>query len=140
MFVVRLKKYSKSGKTKNRIPIVIKPLNKPNIPTFKESLRLCSLNIKYPKRLTKSIEEALATNGLKVIIVKRECGLQAFRRRQRIIREIEDKGENYQDIIYQVYSCQMCYDCARILSCPAIRRTEIDGKETMQIDEDRFRS
>ena len=31
----------------------------------------------------------------------------------------------------------MCYDCARILSCPAIRRTEIEGKETMQIDEDR---
>lgn len=90
-----------------------------------------------PKRLTRTIEEALVTKGLKVIIVKRECGLQAYRRRQRIIREIEDKGENYQDVVYQVYSCQMCYECARILSCPAIRRTEIDGVETMQIDEDR---
>ena len=90
-----------------------------------------------PKKLTRSIDEALSTKGLKVIIIKRECGLQAFRRRQRIIKEVEENGEKYQDVVYQIYGCQMCYDCARILSCPAIRRTEVDGIETMQIDEDR---
>jgi indolepyruvate ferredoxin oxidoreductase alpha subunit len=90
-----------------------------------------------PKRLTRTIEEALKTKGLKVIIIKRECGLQAYRRQQKIIKEIEMEGEKVQDTIYQIYGCQMCYECARILSCPAIRKTEIDGVETMQIDEDR---
>lgn len=90
-----------------------------------------------PKRLTRSIEEALMTKGLKVIIIKRECGLQAHRWRMSQIREIEAKGEKVQEILYHITGCQVCHECSRILSCPAIRRVEINGIETMQIDDDR---
>ena len=94
-----------------------------------------------PKKLTKSIEEALQEKGLKVIILKRECGLQAHRWRMSQVRELESKGEKVQDVIYHISGCQVssgtCHECSRILSCPAIRRTEIDGRETMQIDDDR---
>jgi len=90
-----------------------------------------------PKRLTNTIEQALKVKGLKVIIIKRECGLQAHRWRMSQIKEIETAGEKVQEILFHIFGCQMCYECARILSCPAIRRTEINGAETMQIDDDR---
>ncbi|TFG26274.1 MAG: indolepyruvate ferredoxin oxidoreductase subunit alpha [Promethearchaeota archaeon] len=90
-----------------------------------------------PKKLIKSIEDALETKGLKVIIIKRECGLQAHRWRMSQIKELEEKGEKVQEVVYNITGCQMCYECARILSCPAIRSTEIDGRKTMQIDDDR---
>ncbi|MFX1258703.1 MAG: thiamine pyrophosphate-dependent enzyme [Promethearchaeota archaeon] len=90
-----------------------------------------------PKKLTRTIEQALETKGLKVIIIKRECGLQAHRWRMSQVRELEAKGEKVQEMLFNITGCQMCYECARILSCPAIRRTEIDGLETMQIDDDR---
>ena len=53
------------------------------------------------------------------------------------MRKLKDQGIKYQETTYHITGCQMCYECARILSCPAIRRTEIDGIETMQIDDDR---
>ena len=90
-----------------------------------------------PKKLTKSIEDALNAKGLKVIIIKRECGLQAHRYRMKQIRRIESQGKKVQEEIYHITGCQMCHECSRILSCPAIRRVEIDGYETMQIDDDR---
>jgi len=91
----------------------------------------------HPKHLTNTIEKALNTKGLKVIIIRRECALQAHRWRTKKIRELEQKGEKVQEITYFISGCQMCYECARILSCPAIRRIELFGYETMQIDEDR---
>lgn len=90
-----------------------------------------------PKRLTRTIEEALEIKGLKVIIIKRECGLQAHRWRMSQIRDLEVKGQRVQEITYFVHGCMLCGDCFEVLSCPAIRRTEIDGRETMQIDDDR---
>jgi indolepyruvate ferredoxin oxidoreductase alpha subunit len=90
-----------------------------------------------PKKLTKSIEEALEKNGLKVIIIKRECALQAHRWRTSQIRSIEESGEKVQDISYYIGGCSMCFECARILSCPAIRRVKTEGVEEMQIDQDR---
>ncbi|MFX0178093.1 MAG: thiamine pyrophosphate-dependent enzyme [Candidatus Hodarchaeota archaeon] len=91
----------------------------------------------HPKRLTKSIEDALITKGLKVIIIKRECGLQAHRWRMSQIRDIEEKSQKVQEILYHITGCQVCHECSRILSCPAIRRVKIDEVETMQIDDDR---
>jgi len=90
-----------------------------------------------PKRLISSIEEALKTKGLKVIIVKRECALQAHRWRMNQVRKLENEGKRVQENYYYITGCQMCYECARILSCPAIRKIEIDGFDTMQIDDDR---
>jgi len=90
-----------------------------------------------PKRLTNTIEQALKVKGLKVIIIKRECGLQAHRWRMSQIKEIETAGEKVQEISYHIFGCQLCHECSRILSCPAIRRVELDGVETMQIDDDR---
>ncbi len=90
-----------------------------------------------PKRLIKSIEEGLETKGFKVIIIKRECALQAHRWRMSQIRTLESEGKKVQDISYFIGGCQMCYECARILSCPAIRRIETEGIEEMQIDQDR---
>jgi len=90
-----------------------------------------------PKKLIKSIEDALETYGFKVIIVKRECGLQAHRWRMEQIKALECEGKRVQDVSYFIGGCQMCYECARILSCPAIRRVETNGIEEMQIDQDR---
>ena len=90
-----------------------------------------------PKKLVNSIEQALETKGLKVIIVKRECALQAHRWRTSQIRKLEEEGKTVQEVMYHITGCQMCYDCARILSCPAIRNIEVDGLKTMQIDDDR---
>jgi indolepyruvate ferredoxin oxidoreductase alpha subunit len=90
-----------------------------------------------PKHLVNSIEEALETKGLKVIIIKRECALQAHRWRMKQIKNRIQKGKRVQEHYYQITGCQMCYACARVLSCPAIRRIKLDGQETMKIDEDR---
>jgi indolepyruvate ferredoxin oxidoreductase alpha subunit len=91
----------------------------------------------HPKRLTSTIEEALETKGLKVIIIKRECALQAHRWRTSQIRTLQDNGKKVQDISYYIGGCSLCYECARILSCPAIRRVNTEGIEEMQIDQDR---
>ncbi|MBN1216519.1 MAG: indolepyruvate ferredoxin oxidoreductase subunit alpha [Candidatus Lokiarchaeota archaeon] len=90
-----------------------------------------------PKKLISSIEKAFETKGLKVIIVKRECALQAHRWRMKQRRELNNQGKRTQEVMYHITGCQMCYECARILSCPAIRKIEKDGYETMQIDDDR---
>ncbi|MCK4286948.1 MAG: hypothetical protein KAX18_12130, partial [Candidatus Lokiarchaeota archaeon] len=86
-----------------------------------------------PKKLTHTIEEALETDGLKVIIVKRECGLQAHRWRMSQIKSLQDDGEKVQDVSYFIGGCSMCFECAKVLSCPAIRRVENEGIEEMQI-------
>jgi indolepyruvate ferredoxin oxidoreductase alpha subunit len=91
----------------------------------------------HPKRLTTTIEEALEMKGLKVIIIKRECALQAHRWRASQIKAIQETGEKTQDVSYYIGGCSMCYECARILSCPAIRRVKTEGIEEMQIDQDR---
>ncbi|MFX1311463.1 MAG: thiamine pyrophosphate-dependent enzyme [Promethearchaeota archaeon] len=90
-----------------------------------------------PKRLINTIQDGLNSDGLKVIIIKRECALQAHRWRVDQIRKLREQNKKVQENEYYIHGCQMCYDCARILSCPAIRRTEIDGFESMQIDQDR---
>ncbi len=90
-----------------------------------------------PKKLIRSIEDALETEGFKVIIVKRECALQAHRWRMEQIRALEREGKKVQDVSYFIGGCQMCYECARVLSCPAIRRVDVNGIEEMQIDQDR---
>lgn len=90
-----------------------------------------------PKRLINTIEQALKIKGLKVIIIKRECGLQANRWRMSQIRKFKNEGKKIQENVYHITGCQMCYECARVLSCPAIRRVEKHGIESMQIDEDR---
>ncbi|MHA2008939.1 MAG: thiamine pyrophosphate-dependent enzyme [Promethearchaeota archaeon] len=91
----------------------------------------------HPKRLTNIIEEALKAKGLKVIIIKRECGLQAHRWRMKQIRDLEDDEIKVKDISYFIGGCSLCHECSRILSCPAIRRVTNDGIEEMQIDQDR---
>ncbi|MHA2393965.1 MAG: thiamine pyrophosphate-dependent enzyme [Promethearchaeota archaeon] len=91
----------------------------------------------HPKRLTNTIEEAIDNEGLKVIIIKRECGLQAHRWRISQVRELQEVGEKVLDVSYYIGGCSMCLECARILSCPAIRRVENGGIEEMQIDQDR---
>ena len=53
------------------------------------------------------------------------------------IRALKEKGKKVQDTSYFIGGCQMCYECARVLSCPAIRRVETYGIEEMQIDQDR---
>ncbi|MFX1488829.1 MAG: thiamine pyrophosphate-dependent enzyme [Promethearchaeota archaeon] len=90
-----------------------------------------------PKKLTSIIEEALKIDGLKVIIIKRECALQAHRWRTSQIKSLQEDGKKVQDISYFIGGCSMCLECAKILSCPAIRRVETDGIEEMQIDQDR---
>ncbi|MHA2051032.1 MAG: thiamine pyrophosphate-dependent enzyme [Promethearchaeota archaeon] len=90
-----------------------------------------------PKRLTNTIEEALKEKGLKVIIIKRECALQAHRWRTSQIRDLREDGQKVQDVSYYIGGCSMCHTCSRILSCPAIRRVETEGIEEMQIDQDR---
>ncbi|MFX1280673.1 MAG: thiamine pyrophosphate-dependent enzyme, partial [Promethearchaeota archaeon] len=81
----------------------------------------------HPKKLTSAIEEALETKGLKVIIVKRECALQAHRWRTTQIRNLQESGKKVQEISYYIGGCSLCYECARILSCPAIRRIKTEG-------------
>lgn len=90
-----------------------------------------------PKQLIKTINEGLNTKGFKVIIVKRECALQAHRWRQTKIKELTQKGNKVQEISYYIGGCQLCYECARILSCPALRKVRIDNLEEMQIDQER---
>jgi len=90
-----------------------------------------------PNHLVSTLEEALETEGLKVIIIRRECALQAHRWRMEQIRRLTKERKRIQEHYYQITGCQMCYDCARVLSCPAIRRIEEQGQETMKIDQDR---
>lgn len=90
-----------------------------------------------PKKLISTIEDGLETEGFKVIIVKRECALQAHRWRLNQIRKLENQGKKFQDVSYYIGGCQLCYECARILSCPAIRKVRTDVLEEMQIDQDR---
>ena len=90
-----------------------------------------------PKKLINTIEEALKIDGLKVIIIKRECALQAHKWRMSQINALQEEGEKVQDISYYIGGCSMCFVCARVLSCPAIRRVNTEGIEEMQIDQDR---
>lgn len=90
-----------------------------------------------PKNLTKTFEKFQKIKGVKVIIIKRECALQVHRRRQKEIRRLKDAGEKVYEEVFQMAGCQVCLECTKVLACPAIRLTEVDEIETMQIDEDR---
>ncbi len=90
-----------------------------------------------PHELIKTLEKAGQIKGLKVLIVKRECALQANRYRQSEIKKAFKNGEIVQETVYQIYGCQSCYECVRDLCCPAIRKTEEEGRPHMKIDEDR---
>jgi indolepyruvate ferredoxin oxidoreductase alpha subunit len=90
-----------------------------------------------PKQLIKTINEGLKSSGFKVIIIKRECALQAHRWRTKRIVELTQQGKKSQDISFFIRGCQLCYECARILSCPALRKIKTDNREEMQIDQDR---
>ncbi|MFX0025855.1 MAG: thiamine pyrophosphate-dependent enzyme [Candidatus Hermodarchaeota archaeon] len=90
-----------------------------------------------PKKLIRIIEDGLETKGFKVIIVKRECALQAHRWRLNQIKSLEEQGKKVKEVSYYIGGCQLCYECARILSCPAIRKVKLDVLEEMQIDQDR---
>jgi indolepyruvate ferredoxin oxidoreductase alpha subunit len=90
-----------------------------------------------PKKLIQTIEDALESKGFKIIIIKRECGLQAHRWRLQQIKNLEEEGKTVQEISYFISGCQMCYECAKILSCPAIRRIEGEEIKEMQIEQDR---
>ncbi|MBD3352025.1 MAG: hypothetical protein GF364_11115 [Candidatus Lokiarchaeota archaeon] len=90
-----------------------------------------------PHNLIRTIEKAKTKKGVKVIIIRRECALQANRFRQSEIRKLKEQGEKVREIMYVISNCQMCMECARVLGCPAIRRTTINGQEQMQIDQDR---
>jgi indolepyruvate ferredoxin oxidoreductase alpha subunit len=90
-----------------------------------------------PAKLIKLLEEAQKQQGTKVIIIRRECALQANRWRQSEIKRLTKAGDQVSEYIYQMSGCQMCGECSRVLSCPAIRLSEVEGVEQMQIDEDR---
>ena len=90
-----------------------------------------------PQHLIKTINEGLDTKGFKVIIVKRECALQAHRLREKKKKEISQQGKKIQETSYYIGGCQLCYECARIFSCPALRKVKINDLEEMQIDQER---
>jgi indolepyruvate ferredoxin oxidoreductase alpha subunit len=90
-----------------------------------------------PKRLIAIIEDALNIEGFKVIIIKRECGLQAHKWRLQQIKKLEEKNKKYQEISYYISGCQMCHECSKVLSCPAIRRMEVEEITEMQIEQDK---
>ncbi|MHA1413827.1 MAG: thiamine pyrophosphate-dependent enzyme [Promethearchaeota archaeon] len=90
-----------------------------------------------PKKMINSIKELLKIKGFKVIISKRECALQANRWRTTVINKLIKQGKEIQETSYYIGGCQLCYECARIFSCPALRRVKTNGIEEMQIDEDR---
>jgi indolepyruvate ferredoxin oxidoreductase alpha subunit len=90
-----------------------------------------------PKMLIKSINEALDVKGFKVIIIKRECALQAHRWREKRLKKIRELGRKTKDISYFIGGCQLCYECARIFSCPALRKVKTNNIEEMQIDQER---
>ena len=90
-----------------------------------------------PNDVTKWLEKAQKEKGVKVIIIKRECALQANRYRQSEIRKLKEQGEKVKEIVYTISGCQLCGECFKTLACPALFRTEIDGHDQIQIDEDR---
>ncbi|MHA1870008.1 MAG: thiamine pyrophosphate-dependent enzyme, partial [Promethearchaeota archaeon] len=90
-----------------------------------------------PQTVINWLESAKKEKGVKVIIIRRECALQANRWRQKEIKKLKNKGERVKEVIYTISGCQMCMECSRNLACPALRLTEVDGVEQMQIDEDR---
>lgn len=90
-----------------------------------------------PSRVISEIRRADKKKGLKVLIVRRECMLQTARWRKRERARLDAAGIPYADISYTITGCQMCYECARELSCPAIVKTEEDGVPVMQIDQTR---
>ncbi|MHA1734063.1 MAG: thiamine pyrophosphate-dependent enzyme [Promethearchaeota archaeon] len=90
-----------------------------------------------PKVMESEIRKCRAKRGVKVLIVKRECMLQAARWRKRERARLDAEGVKYSDVSYTITGCQMCYHCARELSCPAIVKTTEHGIPVMDIDQTR---
>ncbi|MHA1341481.1 MAG: thiamine pyrophosphate-dependent enzyme [Promethearchaeota archaeon] len=90
-----------------------------------------------PQDLIKTIEQSKKQKGMKVIIIKRECALQANRFRQQKIRNLKEQGKKVKETIFTIQNCQLCMECVGKLGCVAIRNIKIDDVEQMQIDEDR---
>ena len=90
-----------------------------------------------PKQLIKTINEGFNTDGFNVIIVKRECALQAHRFREVKRNKLVQQGKKVQETSYYIGGCQLCYECAQIFSCPALRKVKTDNLEEMQIDQER---
>ncbi|MHA1697150.1 MAG: thiamine pyrophosphate-dependent enzyme [Candidatus Helarchaeota archaeon] len=86
-----------------------------------------------PKIMINTIKDALKINGLKVIISQRECMLQY----QKLNREILLKSPRKVYYWINPDRCQMCGECFEQLCCTALKRTEINGREVMQIDQAR---
>lgn len=92
-----------------------------------------------PSAMIATIQSAMKQKGLRVILSRRECGLQYGRRLKQKIRKRVRAGEPFMREYYQVIPerCELCMECTQQLCCTALSIVSIDGKKTIQIDEER---
>ncbi|MHA1144109.1 MAG: thiamine pyrophosphate-dependent enzyme [Candidatus Helarchaeota archaeon] len=92
-----------------------------------------------PKAMIAAIQSALKQKGLRVIISRRECGLQYGKRLKKELQACIQAGQPFSRKVFQVIPerCELCRECTQQLCCTALRIMTIDGRETVYIDEAR---
>ncbi|MHA1708289.1 MAG: indolepyruvate ferredoxin oxidoreductase subunit alpha [Candidatus Baldrarchaeia archaeon] len=80
-----------------------------------------------------AISEALEHEGVRVLIARRECALQAERREKPRRLELQKRGIAAYYIL-EPERCQMCEECYKNFGCPAIKKSIIDGEEILYIE------
>jgi len=83
------------------------------------------------------LEEVLLADGLKVIIVDKECGITSSRRRKRAERAvIKQRGflptSEHQNVNSDI--CRFCLTCGEMAGCPALKHTDTEYGPKMDTD------
>ena len=92
-----------------------------------------------PKAMISAISTLMKKKGVKVLISKRECGLQRNKFLKGEIIRLEAEGCTLSETIYQVVPerCTRCNECTQMLCCTALKIIKEKDMEYVQVDEAR---
>ncbi|QQE12638.1 2-oxoacid:acceptor oxidoreductase family protein [Planctomycetota bacterium] len=100
-------------------------------------VKIVRINPADRDRYRNLLEETILSNGVKVVIADKECGIKYHRRARAAERaEVKEKGflakKTFMNIAEEV--CEYCLECTSMTGCPALKKVDTDYGSKMQTD------
>ncbi|QDU34602.1 indolepyruvate ferredoxin oxidoreductase [Poriferisphaera corsica] len=100
-------------------------------------VKLVRINPADRDRYRNLLEQTVLSNGVKIVIADKECGIKYHRRARTAERaEIKEKGflskKTYMNVAEEV--CEYCLECTSTTGCPALKKVDTDYGAKIQTD------
>ncbi|WP_432797481.1 DUF6537 domain-containing protein [Poriferisphaera sp. WC338] len=121
-----------------RDPLDIERIVKGMVPKDKSrEVKVVRINPEDRDRYRTLLEQTVLSEGVKVVIADKECGITKNRKKRGVERrEMREKGflakKTYMNVAEEV--CEYCLECTTQTGCPALKTVETDYGKKMQTD------